>query len=205
MSEEQRTDEWHQERLGKFTSSRISELMGIKGLNKTGESYAFSLAVELFVGKNNDDSFVSYDMQRGIDQEPYAFEKLQSLLAVDFIPVYNCGFIELNKNTGGTPDGLYGDYGVFDIKCPKPDKFFKIVYDDIIDQEYIDQLQHQMYISNRKEAISFQYLIYNSVEYWHKIVVKRDQERIDLMEERIELAVPIRDAYLSMLKVKKQW
>ena len=41
------TKEWFDQRLGKFTSSRIHELMGIKGLGKTGESYAFEISVSV--------------------------------------------------------------------------------------------------------------------------------------------------------------
>lgn len=205
MSDNQRTEEWFNSRLGKFTSSCISQLMGIKGLGKTGETYAFSKAVEMFVGKDEEDGFVSYDMQRGIDLEPLAFAKLKELLAIDFIDVYECGFIELGENTGGSPDGLYGDNGVFDIKCPKPDKFFRIVVDNVIDSEYVDQLQHQMYVTGRSEAISFQYCIFNSVEYWHKIVLQRDEQRIELMKSRIDEAVLIRNNYLNQLKTKNQW
>jgi len=205
MSEDQRSSEWFEARLGKFTSSCISQLMGVKGLGKTGETYAFSRAVELFVGKDQEDSFVSYDMQRGIDLEPMAHKKLTSLLAEEFIETYECGFIALGENTGGSPDALYGDYGVIDYKCPKPDKFFRIVVENSIDQEYIDQLQHQMYVSGRSEAISFQYCIYNSVEYWHKLIIERDQKRIDLMASRIDEAVIIRDNFLIALNERKQW
>ena len=205
MSDDQRTPEWYEQRLGKFTSSAISQLMGIKGLGKTGETYAFTRAVEMFVGSDDEDSYVSYDMMRGIELEPLAFKKLSDLLAEDFIKLSSCGFIKLNENTGGSPDGLYDDYGIVDIKCPKPDKFFRIVIDNVIDQDYIDQLQHQMWISGRREAISFQYCIFNGIEYWHKIVIPRDQVRIDLMKVRIDEAVIIRDNFLIQLKEKKQW
>lgn len=205
MSNEQRTEEWFEQRLGKFTSSCISQLLGIKGLGKTGETYAFEKAVELFVGKDEEEDFVSYDMRRGIELEPLAFAKLSELLMADFIPVQECGFIQLNENTGGSPDGLYGDNGVFDIKCPKPNKFFRIVENGIIDQDYVDQLQHQMWISGRSEAISFQYCIFNGVEYWHKIVIQRDQARIDLMKARISEAVILRDGFLVTLNANKQW
>ena len=202
---EQRSNEWFNARLGRFTSSCISQLMGIKGLGLTGETYAFSKAVELFVGKDNEEGFTSFDMQRGIELEPFAFDKLKSILAEDFISIEKCGFIELGENTGGSPDGLFGIDGVFDIKCPKPDKFFKIVCTDLIDQSYKDQLQHQMYVTGRRKAISFQYCVFNGVEYWHRIDIERDDENINLMKIRIKQATQIRDNFLEQLNNKNQW
>ena len=68
----QGTDEWFENRKGKFTGSKIANLLGIKGLGKTGETYAFEQAVEKLYGRL-EDSFLSYDMQRGIDLETLAF------------------------------------------------------------------------------------------------------------------------------------
>ena len=39
---EQRSNEWYNKRLGRFTGSQIHELMGVKGLGLTGEGYAYS-------------------------------------------------------------------------------------------------------------------------------------------------------------------
>ena len=55
----QRSKEWYDVRLGRFTASRISELMGVKGLGLTGENYAFELACEEVFGIEEDADFVS--------------------------------------------------------------------------------------------------------------------------------------------------
>jgi exodeoxyribonuclease (lambda-induced) len=201
----QRTDEWFASRLGKFTSSRINDLMGIKGLGKTGETYAFELACEIVNGRNMDDDFVSFDMQRGIDLEPYAFEKFSELAAEDFLKVSQCGFFELDENTGGSPDGIVSDNSVLEIKCPKPNKFFRLVADNNIDQCYIDQMQHQMLVTGSIQAYFFNFCIYNGDPLYHQILVKRDQKRIDLMIERIAEATIIRNNFINQLNNNKQW
>lgn len=205
MSDSQRTEEWYNERAGRFTSSEIYKLMGIKGLGETGKTYALEKAIEIFAGRNTEESFVSFDMQRGIDLEPLAFEKLSNLLASEFIEVTKCGFIPLGENTGGSPDGLFGIDGVFDIKCPKPENFFRIVITNEIDDKYFNQLQHQMYVTGRSKAISFQYCIYNGEELWHRIDIARCEFTIDKIKLRIDEATIIRDEFVKELINKNQW
>jgi exodeoxyribonuclease (lambda-induced) len=179
--------------------------MGIKGLGKTGETYAFEMAVEICNGIDLSDDYTSFDMQRGIELEPLAFNKFAELKEVDFLSVIKCDFFELNKDTGGSPDGLVSDNSVLEIKCPKPNKFFRLVCDDVIDPCYVDQMQHQMFVTATERAYFFNYIIYNGIPYWHEIVVNRDQARIDLMKERINEAVAIRDQFVEAINNKKQW
>jgi len=202
---EQRSNEWFNLRLGKFTSSRINDLMGVKGLGKTGETYAFELACEIVNGRNLEDDFISFDMQRGIELEPYAFEKFAEIIAEDFLTVEKCGFIEWSNNTGGSPDGLVSDNSVLEIKCPKPNKFFRLVCDGNIDQCYIDQMQHQMMVTGCQQAYFFNYCIYNGEPLHHKILVERDEQRINLMVNRLDEAVEIRNKFVEQLNNNKQW
>lgn len=202
---EQRSQEWYDIRAGRFTSSRINDLMGIKGLGKTGETYAFEKAVEIVEGIYQEDGFTSYDLQRGIDLEPYAFDKFAEIKEMEFLTVSKCGFYELGKDTGGSPDGIVSDNSVLEIKCPKPNKFFRLVTDGIIDQCYIDQMQHQMLVTGARQAYFFNYCIYNGEPKWHEISVLRDPERIELMKIRIDEAVKIRNQFVKQLKAKIQY
>ena len=69
---EQRSEEWRKQRHGKFSASEIHKLMGVRGLGETGKSYAIEKAIEELYGEV-DENFVSYDMERGIELEPLAF------------------------------------------------------------------------------------------------------------------------------------
>jgi len=206
MSEQERNS-WLEKRVGRFTSSRITELMGIKALGQTGETYAHEKAFEIVEGRDLDEGYVSFDMQRGIDLEPYALEKFTEICALRFQTVQPCSFFALGENTGGTPDSLVDDDALVQVKCPQPLKLAKLVRCgvDAIDKIYIDQMQHEMYVTNRKRNHFFNYAIYNGKPIWHEIIINRNEAYIDLIKRRIDEAVIIRDEFVKQLKSNKQW
>jgi hypothetical protein len=201
---EQRSADWHNARLGKFTASEIHKLMGKQGLGETGKSYAFEKAVEIVFGYQEND-FVSYDMQRGIELEPLAFNKFKELKELNFIDVETCSFFSIDKNSGSSPDGLVSNDSILEIKCPKLETFAKLVATNKIDPKYFLQMQKQMSDTKRSKAYFFNYTVLDGIEYWHEIEVLRCNETIELMNKRISEAVIIRDEFINKLNTNKQW
>jgi len=201
---EQRSDEWLNERLGKFTASETHKIMGIKGLGETGKTYAFDKAIETLFGET-EESFMSYDMQRGVELEPLAFKKFKELKELKFLDVENCGFFHECENTGASPDGLVSDNAVLEIKCPKANTFFKLVLSDEIDKKYFYQMQKQMKSTNRDKAYFFNYIVLDGVEYWHEIEVPRCQKTIDLIGEREKEAIALKVQYIEQIKSNQQF
>lgn len=204
---QQRSKEWFDERLGRFTASEISKLLGIQGLGLTGEGYAFEKAIELVYGKDEEEDFTSFDMKRGIELEPLAFRKFQELKDLEFIDVKEAFFFPYKEYAGASPDGLVGTDSILEIKCPRSTKFFNLVSGGIkaIDKGYIDQMQMQMMCSNSIQAHFFNYIIFNGQEMWHEIVVPRDDKRIELIKERLITAVKIRDEFVEYLTNNQQF
>lgn len=204
---EQRSKEWFEVRKGRFTASKISELLGVKGLGLTGENYAFEKASELVFGLDEEDNFSSFDMQRGVTLEPFAFRKFKELKQFEFLEVKESYFFPFGSDAGASPDGLVGNDAILEIKCPRPNKFFKLVANGIeaIDKGYIDQMQMQMMCSNSLKCYFFNYIIFNGVEMWHEIEVLRDEKRIDLIKERIKTASELRNEYVEYLTNNKQF
>jgi putative phage-type endonuclease len=202
---EQRSNEWFEQRSGRFTASEIYKLMGVKGLGLTGEDYAFQKACEIVFGRNEDDNFMSFDMQRGVELEPLAYKCFKDMMSMDFVEVSKADFIEIDANSGGSPDGIVGENEPLEIKCPKSDTFFKVVLTDEIDQKYYDQMQFQMIATGGNQAHYFVYYIHNGKEMYHHIKVARDEQRIELMKDRINQIVEKRDQFIEILKSKKQW
>ena len=200
----QRTNEWFNQRIGRFTASRISDLLGVKGLGKTGETYAFDMACEIVFGRE-DEQFVSFDMQRGIELEPHAFNKFCELNPE--LNVQPSKFFPHSENAGASPDGLIGLDAVLEIKCPKPTKLFRLIAQgmDAIDPAYVDQMQMQMMCTNSDRAYFFNYAIFNGQVVHHTIQVERDDERIKLIADRIAQAVIIRDEFVQYLLNEKQF
>lgn len=201
---EQRSEEWYELRKGKFTASEIYKLMGIKGLGETGKSYAFDKAIEELYGEV-EESFDSYDMQRGRELEPLAFKKFKELKEFEFLEVTNCGFFVGCEHSGSSPDGLVSDNSILEIKCPKASTFFKLVSDKVISPNYFYQMQKQMKDTKRSKAYFFNYIVLEGIEYWHCIEVLKDKDIIDKMDIRISEAVEIKKDYINKITINKQF
>ena len=201
---EQRTEEWNNQRKGKFTASEIYKLMGVKGLGETGKTYAIEKAIEELYGKVDDD-FISFDMQRGIEIEPLAFNYFSDVMDLKFIKVTNCGFFDNCEHSGASPDGLVGEDSILEIKCPKASTFFKLVATNDIDPKYYYQMQMQMMATGREKAYFFNYIIIDGVEFHHTIEIDRDDSVIELMKERIEEATTIKLEYIEKINKNKQF
>lgn len=205
----QRTDEWFELRRGRFTASQISRLLGKETLQRTKDSienYAFEKAVESIYGHLEDD-FTSYDMQRGIELEPLAFKRFKELKAFEFIDVEQCVFYPFGRHAGASPDGIVSDNSILEIKCPKRNKFFKIVANGIdqVDASYIAQMQMQMMCTNTDKAYFFNYYIEEGIEFWHELIIQRDDEMIELIKDRIILASEIKNNYIEKINKNKQF
>lgn len=228
----QRTEEWFEIRKGRFTASRISELLADgrrdmtdeemiqykkdnpKGKRKTIDThgdgldtYAFNKSVEVVYGLEEEEEFLSKDMQRGIELEPLAFDKFKGIKELEFMEVNECSFFPFGTHAGASPDGLVNKDAILEIKCPKRNKFFKYVANGSkeIDSKYIAQIQMQMMCTNSNRAYFFNYLIDNGKEYWHEIIIERDEVMIQLIKDRIEIATKIKLEYIDKLKNNKQF
>lgn len=205
----QRTDEWFELRRGRFTASQISRLLGKETLQRTKDSvenYAFEKAVESIYGHLEDD-FISYDMQRGIELEPLAFNRFKELKAFEFIDVEQCVFYPFGSHAGASPDGIVRDNSILEIKCPKRNKFFKIIANGIdeVDASYIAQMQMQMMCTNTDKAYFFNYYIEDGIEFWHELIIQRDDAMIELIKERIIQATDIKLDYINKINNNKQF
>ena len=205
----QRTDDWFKIREGRFTASGISRLLGKESLARTKQSidtYAFEKAIETLYGRE-EETYVSEDMQRGINQEPLAFALFKDLKSYEFLDVEEVGFYKLGKHAGASPDGKVSDNSNLEIKCPRRNKFFKLVANgkEEIDASYIAQMQMQMLCTKTEKTYFLNYYLENSIQYWHEIIVERDEEMIDLIKERIEVATEIKLEYIEKINKNSQW
>ena len=204
MEQLQRTESWLKDRYGKFTASEIIKLLGARGLGETGKTYAIEKAIQELYG-DFEENYISYDMAQGIENEPLAFAKFQELKGLEFLEVENCGFFNFEQHAGASPDGLVSDNAVLEIKCPKSTTFFKLVATNEIDSKYYAQMQMQMLCANRNKAYFFNYLVHDGTEYYHEIIVERDEDMIEKIKERINEAVKIKTDYINLINNNKQW
>lgn len=141
---------WMLARAGKFTASRASDLMA---KTKTGPSASRGnlialLAVERLTGQCVE-TYQNAAMQRGIETEAEARDAYSFAKGV---AVDEAGFIPCDQlpNTGCSPDGLVGDDGLVEIKCPASmAKHLDALRSGAHAVEYRWQLQHQLMVTGR--------------------------------------------------------
>lgn len=119
----QGTPEWFNDRLFHFTSSELYKLMTKPKSkqdqeagkpSKTAEEYIFEKLAEDVTGRY-DDSLDTKALRWG---ETYEADARLAYETVTGNSVDLCGFIEWSKIFGGSPDGLVGEDGIIEIKCP---------------------------------------------------------------------------------------
>lgn len=143
---EQGSEKWLQLRRGVATASNFSKIVTSKGeISKQLRDYAFQLASETITNLQ-DESFKSADMQRGNDLEPDARNYYQQhTLSL----VKEVGFMR-DDFYGYSPDGLIGEDGLVEFKCPNQKTHTKYLFNKKLPTEYKAQVQGGLYVSRRK-------------------------------------------------------
>lgn len=183
---EQGTQEWLELRLGKVTASKFSEVMtnGRGGKpSATAKSYMIKLVAEILRGQPM--PFFENDAMRwGTETEPQARAMYELKNDVD---VKEVAFVELNEFVGVSPDGLVGDEGLLEIKCPNTETQIKRFLDGVgLPKEYEAQVQGQLWVTGREwcDFVSFDPRIDVEASYIQTRVY-RDEEYIAKLEEKV--------------------
>lgn len=146
----QRTPEWFNMRLGKVTASRIADVMAKtkSGYSAGRANYMTELAIQILTGVV-EPSFTSPAMQWGTDNEGKARDAYSFFTGntVEEIAFINHPIIE---QAGASPDGLVGDDGLVEIKCPNSNTHVETLLTGKISNKYVLQMQWQMACSGRK-------------------------------------------------------
>lgn len=142
---EQGTPEWFEVRKGKLTASKAT---AIGNAGKGLDTYVHEMMAE-FYSSGEKKQFGSLDTERGNELEPTARGIYELENGVE---VQEIGFMQLNEYVGASPDGLVGEDGGIEIKCPDDKNYFYYLLNgaDEIDSSYIWQCQMNLLISGRK-------------------------------------------------------
>lgn len=141
----QQSPEWYECRKGKITASHAQAIANCgKGL----DTYINELMAEYF-SKGVKEQFTSKHTERGneLEAEARVVYEMTSGNTVEEV-----GFIEYNEFVGASPDGLIGDDGGLEIKCPDDNGYFEILLngESEIDTKYLWQIQMCLLITERK-------------------------------------------------------
>jgi hypothetical protein len=190
MSDEQlqRTDEWRTARAGKFTGSRFADVLARN--KKTGDKLkawhdlVWQIVVERMTGEAVDGP-VGFALQWGTDVEPYAREAYELETGLS---VVESGFLLHPEYpfVGCSPDGLIGEDGGLEMKCPKSSAVHLERFISGVPDEYKPQLQGCMWVTGRAwwDFVSFDPRMPESHRLL-RIRVERDEKYISELEAAV--------------------
>ena len=183
---EQRSPSWFAIRCGKVTASRVNDLMA---KTKTGyaasrDNYMAQLVCERITGKPAE-SYSNAAMQWGTEQEPFARAAYEAHTGVI---VEETGFHShpTIEAAGASPDGLVGEDGLVEIKCPNTATHIDTLLDEFIPIKYFCQMQMQMVCTGRKwcDFVSFDPRMPEGAQLFVQRL-HRDENFVKKMEEEI--------------------
>lgn len=149
LTTDQRSPEWFAARLGRLTGSRAGDMLA---QIKSGEAaarrdYRLQLVCERLTKQSQEDVFVNAAMQRGTDLEPAAFAAYEGVTGE---LARSAGFYAHDGLMAGcSPDGLVGESGVLELKCPKTATHLGYLKSGQIPANHLPQVTHNLWITGR--------------------------------------------------------
>lgn len=151
-------DQWHALRTGIPTASIFNKLMTPKTHEMSAQRYPlmYRLAAERILGVSLDREFSSAAMEAGREFEPKArawYEMAHDCEVEQVgICISDCG------RYGASPDGLVGDTGLIELKCPEAQTHVGYLLGDLgAYADYSLQIQGQLWVAERDWCDSVSY------------------------------------------------
>jgi len=170
---EQGTEEWFAQRLGKVTASRVADVIAKtkSGYSASRDNYMAQLVCERLTN-TKDAGFSSAAMTWGTETEPLAraaYEAATDVL-VDEVGFINHPTIE---DAGASPDGLVGQLGLLEIKCPNTNTHIDTLLTQTVPSKYNIQMHWQMICTGRHwcDFVSFDPRLPTELQLFIKRVV----------------------------------
>jgi hypothetical protein len=185
----QRSPEWFAARAGKATGSRAAAICakGKGGAEAvTRRDYRFQLAVERLTGLPCEDGYVSKEMQWGTEQEPFARMAYEAHTGEI---VQETGFLYLpNAPAGCSVDGLIGQDGFQEIKCPKTATHLTWLLEGRLPPDHVPQTTHNFYITGAEfmDFVSFDPRVPEQLRLF-VVRVMRNEMKAELAAHETEL------------------
>lgn len=197
----QGSPEWRSIRLGKVTASRVSDLVAKTktGWGASRANYMAELIAERLTGVPAD-TYTNAAMQWGTETEPlarsaYEFYSGQTVTQIGFVAHPSIAMC------GASPDGLIGEYGLLEIKCPNTATHLDTLLGQEIPGKYITQMQFQMACSGRQwcDFASFDPRMPEPMRLFVRRVA-RDESLIEQLEASVIMFLAELDTKIGRLR-----
>jgi len=202
---EQHTQDWFNMRLGACTGSRVkdavSKMKNGKDYYAAREDYLADCIVERLSGVPID-HYVSPAMQWGIENEVVGVAAYEDAMDWSVTP---CGLATHPQIEWfmASPDGLVGDDGCIEVKCPTSATHIQWIIDGCVPDEHLAQMKAVMSCAERKWCDFCSFDPRMPKEY--RLFVRRlefDQKLNAEMEEEVQKFLAEVKDRMEMLKKK---
>lgn len=199
----QGSPEWYAIRLGKVTASRIADMVARTktGWGASRQNYAAQLIAERMTGVPGE-SYTNAIMERGSELEPMA----RALYEFTYdAPVIEIGFAPhpIITMSGASPDGLVGDDGLVQFKCPLTATHIETLRGGSIPGKYICQVQWEMACTGRKwcDWCSFDPRMPVDLQLYRQRIPRDDAKILELHKQVLEfLATEVDEAIADLTR-----
>lgn len=182
----QGSDAWKQIRLGKVTGSRVKEILA---KTKTGPAASrANYKAEIVCERRTNtplDGFSNGPMEWGKEMEAEARRRYEAETGV---LVQEVAFVDhpTIPMSGASPDGLVGEDGLVEIKCPNTKTHIETLLANKAPSQYISQMQWQMACTGKAwcDFVSFDPRMPENEQFFC-IRVFRDEKYIAEMEKEV--------------------
>ena len=151
---EQGSAAWEQARLGVATASNASKILTPTGrLSSARDEYVGRLLAEYALGEPVEEFGGSFHTERGKALEPMALSHYKFQHDAD---VRKVGFVfrDSDRLAGCSPDGLVGDDGGLELKCPSPGNhliwWLHGTQTGEIPKKHVPQAQFSLWVTGRR-------------------------------------------------------
>ncbi len=146
---EQRSEEWFSIRRGIPTSSNFDKIVTSKGEpSKQREKYLYRLAGEV-VSKSSEETYQNAVMIRGMELEPEA-KNMYELVTGNAVQDVGFCMADGDYKYGSSPDGLVGEDGNFELKCPVMATHVGYLLKNKLPTDYFQQVQGSLLVTGRE-------------------------------------------------------
>ena len=178
----QGSDEWHQARLGFVTASNFHKVLN----KKTGRGlYMRKKVAERLTGLL-EESYKNEIMENGNIVESEARDFYQM---VNDCTVQEVGFVKRDEDVGCSPDGLVGEDGIIEIKCPLSSTHIGYIMSNKLPAAYKPQVQGNLWVTGRQWCDFISYDPRVIAKPMHTVQVKRDSEYITELAAKVAVFV----------------
>ena len=191
--------EWLSERAGKVTASMVSAVLA-KPETAGYRDYQAQLVAEILTGKPQGSDYTNAAMQFGTEMEPLARSAYEAETGFSVDEVGFCQHPTIER-AGASPDGLVGNSGLVEIKCPKVATHLAYLIAGVVPATYKNQMMWQMACSGR-DWCDFASFRPDLPEHLQLFIIrfKRDPERIKELETAVVAFLDSVDKMINQLK-----